>query len=397
MARVAIVDAVRTPIARAFEGALRDARPDDLAARCVDALLDRNPRVDVARVDDCVVGCAFPEGAQGMNLARNVAVLSRLGARVSGVTVSRYCGSGLDAVAYAAARISSGDADAIVAAGVESISMTMKSVNTTAIMNPAIASRSPGTYLAMRWENERVPFWKRAFRSMGEAAEVIARRAEVSREAQDEYATLSQSRAARAQSSGVLGAEIAPALGADGKLFTQDECPRPDTTPAVLAELEPAFRADGTVTAGTSCPAADGACALLLASEDVARREGWDVLGWFVGYATAGCEPDAMAHGPVLAIPKVLRAHRLDLSDVDLFEINEAFAAQVIHCERALGIDRDRLNVNGGAIAFGHPFGMSGARLVGHAARELRRRGGGLAVASTCIGGGMGTAALIQA
>lgn len=406
MARVAIVDAVRTGISRGFQGRLRSARPDDMAAYCIDALLARNPRLDPACVDDCVIGCAFPEGPQGMNLGRNAAVLSRLGQGVAGLTISRYCASGLDAVAHAASRIAAGQAEVVVAGGVESISMTMKSVNSSHLCNPAIQERSPGTYVNMGWDVPTTPFWKRAFRSMGETAEIIAERARIGRAEQDGYACRSQTRAARAQEAGLFRDEIVPltvdiveqpGAPAERVVVDRDDCTRPDTTLEGLADLQPAFRPDGSVTAGNAAPAADGAACVLLASEEAARREGLEVLGYFTGYATVGCEPELMAAGAARAIPRLLARRGLALRDVDLFEINEVFAAQILHCMRALELDEQRVNVNGGALSLGHPFGMTGARLVGHAARELRRRGRRLGVVSMCVGGGIGAAALVEA
>jgi acetyl-CoA acyltransferase len=405
MPRVAIVDSVRTGISRAFQGRLRATRPDDMAAHCVDALLARNPWLDPSRVDDCVIGCAFPEGAQGMNLGRNVAVLSRLGRDIAGLTISRYCASGLDAIAHAACRIASGHAQLVVAGGVESISMTLKSVNTTSLFNPAIRDRSPGTYLAMNVDAPTIPFWKRAIRSMGETAENIAKREQIARTMQDRYAWHSQVRTARAQDAGVFDDEIIPmtvhlADGPDAPalpvVVDRDDCNRPDTTPEALASLEPSFHEDGAVTAGNAAPTADGASCMVLASEAVVQQHGLDVLGWFTGYATVGCEPEVMAVGAARAIKKLVATHRLALGDIDLHEINEVFAAQVLHCIRVLELDEQRVNVNGGALSLGHPFGMTGARLVGHAARELGRRDQRLAVVSMCVGGGIGAAALIE-
>jgi len=408
MPRVAIVDAVRTGISRAFQGRLRSTRPDDMAAHCIDALLARSPRLDPSRVDDCVIGCAFPEGPQGMNIGRNAAVLSRLGRDAAGLTVSRYCASGLDAVAHAASRIAAGHAEVMIAGGAESISMTMKSVNTTHVFNPKIRERSPGTYVNMRLDLPKIPFWKRAFRSMGETAEIVAERASISRADQDACACRSQARTARAQEAGLFRDEIAelavvlrdderPDEPAEHAVVDRDDCARPDTTPGVLAGLEPAFRSDGSVTAGNAAPAADGAACVLLASEEVARASGLSVLGFLEGYATVGCEPELMAAGAVRAIEKLVAARRLTLGEIDLFEINEVFAAQLLYCVRSLGLDEERVNVNGGAISVGHPFGMTGARLVGHAARELRRRRARRGVVAMCVGGGIGAAALVEA
>jgi acetyl-CoA acyltransferase len=376
-----------------------------MAAHCVDALLARNAWLAPARVDDCVIGCAFPEGPQGMNLGRNVAVLSRLGRDVAGLTISRYCASGLDAVAHAAARIASGQADAVVAGGVESTSNTLKSVNTSGLFNPAIRDRSPSTYIAMNIDAPAIPFWKRAIRSMGETAEIIARHDKLSRVDQDRYAWGSQMRTAHAQTAGVFRDEIVPItvtladgpdVPAERVVVDCDDGNRQDTTPEVLAGLQPSFREDGSVTAGNAAATADGASCMLLASEDLVQREHLGVLGWFTGYASVGCEPELMAVGAVRATRKLLAAHRLTPGDIDLYEINEVFAAQILHCIRALELDDQRVNVNGGAISIGHPFGMTGARLVGHVARELGRRDQRRAVVAMCVGGGIGVAALIE-
>jgi acetyl-CoA acyltransferase len=376
-----------------------------MAAHCVDALLARNAWLDPARVDDCVIGCAFPEGPQGMNLGRNVAVLSRLGRDTAGLTISRYCASGLDAVAHAACRIASGQAEIVVAGGVESISMTLKSVNTSSLFNPAIRDRSPGTYVGMNIDTPTIPFWKRAIRSMGETAETIARREQIARTVQDHYAWGSQVRTARAQEAGMFRDEIVPitvrlADGPDGPaervVVDRDDCNRPDTTPEALASLQPSFREDGSVTAGNAAPTADGASCMLLASEAVVQDQGLEVLGWFTRYATVGCEPELMALGAARAIEKLVAAHRLAPGEIDLYEINEVFAAQILYCIRVLELDEQRVNVNGGALSLGHPFGMTGARLVGHVARELGRRDQRLGVVSMCVGGGIGAAALIE-
>ncbi|HSR96063.1 MAG TPA: thiolase family protein [Kofleriaceae bacterium] len=405
MPRVAIIDSVRTGISRAFHGRLRSMRPDDMAAHCVDALLARNPWLDPGRVDDCVIGCAFPEGPQGMNLGRNVAVLSRLGRDTAGLTISRYCASGLDAVAHAACRIASGQAETMVAGGVESISMTLKSINSSSLFNPAIRERSPGTYVNMAIDTPSIPFWKRAIRSMGETAEIIARREQIARTVQDRYAWTSQVRVARAQQAGVFSDEIVPITatigdGTDGPqarvVVDGDDCNRPDTTPEALAGLEPSFHGSGSVTAGNAAPPADGASCMLLASEAVVEREELDVLGWFTGYATVGCDPEVMAVGAAHAIQKLLASHRLAPDDIDLYEINEVFAAQILYCLSVLKLDEARVNVNGGALSVGHPFGMTGARLVGHVARELERRDRTLGMVSMCVGGGIGAAALIE-
>jgi acetyl-CoA acyltransferase len=257
----------------------------------------------------------------------------------------------------------------------------------------------------MNIDSPTIPFWKRAIRSMGETAEMIARRDQIARDVQDRYAWRSQVRTARAQEAGVFRDEIVPitvelADGPDGPvervIVDRDDCNRPDTTPEVLASLQPSFREDGSVTAGNAAPTADGASCMLLASEAVVQRQGLEVLGWFTRYATVGCEPALMAAGAALAIKKLVAAHRLAPGEIDLYEINEVFAAQILHCIRALELDEERVNVNGGALSLGHPFGMTGARLVGHVARELGRRDQRLGVVSMCVGGGIGAAALIE-
>lgn len=396
-----IVDTVRTGITPAFAGELRWERPDDLAALCVDRLLARHPQVDVDDVDDCIVGCAFPEGPQGMNLGRNVAILSRLGRATAGMTISRYCASGLDAIAAASSRVISGMAEAIVVVGVESVSMTMRHVSQHALFNPRIERESPGTYLEMQIHDPEVPFWKRAFRSMGETAELIALRSSIDRHAQDEYACRSQERTAAAQRAGrfddeLIGLTVELGAGAPPIELAADRCNRPETTPSVLAELEPAFRPDGTVTAGNASPIADGAASCLVVSERFAQDRGLASLGRFCGHTSIGCEPELMARGPVLAIPKLLRSTGHELRDVQFLEINEAFASQMIHCIDALDLDPQRVNVDGGAISLGHPFGMTGVRLVGHLLRTLKQRGAPRGVVATCIGGGMGSAALLE-
>jgi acetyl-CoA acyltransferase len=378
-----------------------------MAAHCIDALLARHPGLPREFIDDCIVGCAFPEGPQGLNLGKGVAVASSLGEAVAGCTISRYCASGLDAVAAAASRIVSGHADALLAVGVESVSMTMRGLNTEGLFNPRVAQKSPGSYIKMR-DDLTVPFWKRAFRSMGETAERLARVHDVSRREQDAYACISQGRTAKAQAAGRFDDELT-ALDprrylAGGSLHLappctvgSDLCNRPNTTAEVLAGLEPLFGIGGSVTAGNAAAAADGAAAALVVSEEFAAAHRLARLGYFRGYAVAACPPDLMGLGPTLAIPKLLAVHGLSDREIDAFEINEAFAAQVVHCLRALRLDGERVNVDGGAISVGHPFGMTGVRLVGHLLRGLRGSGGRLGVVSLCVGGGIGVAALLEA
>lgn len=406
MMRAVVVDNVRTGIARAFQGDLRATRPDDLAAHCFDALLERNPSLPGQRIDDCIVGCGFPEGTQGLNLAKNVAVLSRLGESVPGCTISRYCASGLDAVALAAGRVVSQQAEGVMVGGVESVSLTLRTLNSEGLFNPRIERKSPASYLQMNLAEAGIPFWKRAFRSMGATAETLAERYGIAREEQDAYAVASQERTAEAWRRGRFEAEIVPFNATlddeppDASRLVRvasDTCARPDTTSSVLAGLEPAFRQRGTVTAGNAAPPADGAAGCLVVSEALAARYELQRLGYFLGYATVACDPAVMGSGPALAVPKLLAKHGLRLDQIDLVEINEAFAVQVVHCMKELGLGLARTNVNGGAISVGHPFGMTGVRLVGQLLRELQRRGKRFGVVAMCVGGGMGVAALLEA
>lgn len=400
-----IVDSVRTGITKSFKGKLRHTNPVNLAAQCVNALLQRNQSAlaEDASVDDCVIGCAFPEGAQGMNIGRNIAVLSGLSTDVSGMTVNRYCASGLQAVANAANQILCGNADTIVAGGVESVSTTLKTVNTRLLYNPDIKERVPGMYLGMNTEDAELAFHKNAFGSMGLTAEIIAEKYQISREAQDEYAFQSQMKMAAAQRDGKFDDEIIDVefqsrrKWEQGERLSRDECNRPSTTLDRLAELKPSFKEDGTVTAGNSSQVTDGAAMCLLMSEYHANQVGADKLGYFHGYVTSGCAPEEMGLGPIKAVRKLLDRFSLSTSDIDLYELNEAFASSTLYCQQVLEIDADKLNVNGGAISMGHPFGMTGARQVGHIVRELRRRNKKYGVVTLCVGGGMGVASLIEA
>ncbi|QEY16788.1 thiolase family protein [Cellvibrio sp. KY-GH-1] len=410
MAKAVIVDSLRTGITKSFRGALRDTRPDDLAANCIDMLLARNPDIDPHHIDDCIIGCAFPEGAQGMNLGRNIAVLSRMSHRVAGTTVNRYCASGLQAVSVAATQIAAGGAQSIIAGGVESISTTLKYINTRKLYNPRIKQDAPGMYLGMDTDENTGEFIKNVFTSMGKTAEVVARKYGISRSMQDEYSLMSQQRIANAQALGLFEQEIisvnvpvmSKKLDVDGnpvikyETVSQDECNRPNTTLKGLAELAPSFEENGSVTAGNSSQITDGAAICLLTSDQFAADMALNTLGVFHGYATSGCPPEEMGTGPIFAIEKLLRQFKLTLADIDLIEMNEAFAATTLYCQLKLGIDADKLNVNGGAISMGHPFGMTGARQVGHILRELRRRDMQLGIVSMCIGGGMGMAALVE-
>jgi acetyl-CoA acyltransferase len=358
-------------------------RPEDLAAHCVRDVLRKTPGLDPAEIEDVILGCAQPHGPQGLNIARRTAMLAGLSASVAGVTVNRFCASGLQAIAMAAHSIVQEDADAIVAGGVESISMVERSIDP----HPVLAKDHPGLYM-----------------EMGVTAEVVARRYGVSREAQDEYALASQQRTARAQREGFFQEEIAPMRvtmktqeGTREVLCDRDECNRPDTSLEGLAALKPVFDAAGTVTAGNASQLSDGASATLLMSRDRADALRIPYKLLFRGFAIAGCQPDEMGIGPVFAVPKLLQKHDLPSSAIDLWELNEAFAVQVVYCRDRLGIPMDKLNVNGGSISIGHPFGMTGSRLVGTLANEMaRRKRVRFGVVTMCVGGGQGAAGLFE-
>lgn len=392
MREVVIVDSVRTGLAKSFRGKFNMTRPDDMAAHCVDALLLRSG-IDPASVEDCIVGAGSNEGAQGFNIGRNVAVLSRLGIGTAGMTLNRFCSSGLQAIAIAANQIASGCSDIIVAGGVESISMTMKSVNTDNLINPLLKEQVPGIYFPM-----------------GQTAEIVARRYGVSREEQDLYALQSQQRTAQAQAAGLFCDEIVPMAVKyrvedkntgqvqilDG-VVDRDDCNRPDTTLESLAGLKPVFAEDGSVTAGNSSQLSDGASMTLVMSLEKALELGLKPKAFFRGFTVAGCAPDEMGIGPVFSVPKLLKAKGLRIDDIDLWELNEAFASQCLYSRNRLEVDNARYNVNGGSISIGHPFGMTGSRQVGHLVRELQRRNLRYGVVTMCVGGGMGATGLFEA
>ena len=393
MAEAVIVDSVRTGLAKSFRGGFNQTRADNMTAHLVDALMDRNPEVDPSTVEDMILGCGAPEGAQGHNIARNVAVLSKLPIEVGGTTVNRYCSSGLQTVAMAATQVQSGFADCIIAGGVESISTTQGKSNTHMYVNEKLAEEAPGIYHAM-----------------GTTAETVAKRYGVTREAQDEYALSSQERCAKAQDQGLFDDEIIPMetkmllvnkeTGAEKEVDTvvdRDNCNRPETTLEGLASLNPVFDPEeGSVTAGNSSQLSDGASVTMVMSEDKANDLGVKPLAYFRGFTVVGCQPDEMGIGPVYSIPKLLKSANLTVDDIDLWELNEAFASQVVYIRDKLGLPSENLNVNGGSIAIGHPFGMTGSRQVGHLTRELRRRGGKYGIVTMCVGGGMGATGLFE-
>ena len=388
-----IVDSIRTGLAKSFRGTFNLTRPDDMVAHLIDGLLDRNPALPPEEVDDCIVGCADQTGEQTGNIGRLAVALSRLPVTVPGSSVNRFCSSGLNTIATAATQVASGFADVIMAGGVESITSFQRADCGEISKNPKLLEDKPDIYMAM-----------------GNTAEVVARRYQLSREYQDEYALSSQQRTARAQAEGRFEDEIHPMavrwMKTDRKtggseeldgVVDRDECNRPDTTPEGLAGLPPAFEEDGSVTAGNASQLSDGASMTLVMSEERARRLGLEPLAFFRGFTVAGCEPDEMGIGPVFAVPKLLEKAGLGIGDVDLWELNEAFASQCVYCRDRLEIDPEIYNVDGGSISIGHPFGMTGSRLVGHLVRELRNRGKRYGVVTMCIGGGQGAAGLFEA
>lgn len=368
-------------------------RPEDLAAHCIRDVLRKTPQLDPREIQDVILGCAQPNGPQGMNVARRAALLAGLPDSVAGVTVNRFCSSGLQSIAMAAHEIFEG-ADAVIGGGVESISLVPRDIDP----HPALLESEPGLYM-----------------EMGVTAEVVAKHYKISREAQDEYSLASQQRTARAQQSGFFTEEIAPIqvtmavldkatgqkIGTKEVTCDRDECNRPDTTLEGLAALKPHFdktSGQGSVTAGNSSQLSDGASATLLMSRERADQLGIPYRLIFRGFVVAGCEPEEMGIGPVFAVPKLLSRHGLKIEDIDLWELNEAFAVQVIYCRDRLGIPIDKLNVNGGSIAIGHPFGVTGSRMTGTMANELARRPKSrYGVVTMCVGGGQGAAGLFEA
>ena len=385
-----IVAATRTAVGKAPNGSLKTVRPDEMAAAVIAEALRRAPSISPAEVDDVIVGCAMPEGEQGMNVARIASLRAGVPVEASAVTINRFCSSGLQSIAYAAERIMCGFANVCVSGGTESMSMVPMGGNKIA-PNPALVDSYPDVYL-----------------STGLVAENHARESIITREEQDAFALRSHQRALAAIDSGKFQEEITPLTfrvaepNGNGKphirevTFTQDEGPRRETSADALAKLRPAFHAAGTVTAGNSSQMSDGAAAVIVTSGPIARERGLKPLARFVAFATAGVEPERFGIGPVPAIRKVLKIAGLTLDDIGLVELNEAFAAQVLACLRELPIDPERLNVNGGAIALGHPLGCTGAKLTTSLLYEMRRRNTRYGMVTMCVGGGMGAAGIFE-
>jgi len=377
MKNAVIAGYVRSPFCFASKGELARVRPDQLAAEVVKELVNRT-KVNVNDIEDLILGCSFPEGEQGLNMARLVVLLADLPETIAGSTVNRFCGSSMQSIHNAAGAICSGGGDVFICAGVESMSrVPMGGFNP--MPNPDLYERNPGAYV-----------------SMGDTAENVANKYNISRSEQEEFAVVSQQKAADARENGRMKDEVMT-LEFGGETVSQDGCLRPETTVEKLSTLDPAFDEDGSVTAGTSSPLTDGASAVLVCSEEYAKEHGLEILARVKSYAVSGCDPNLMGIGPVEASRKALKRAGLTIEDIDYVEMNEAFASQSLACIKDLGIDTSKLNVDGGAIAIGHPLGATGARITGKAASLLKRDGKKYALATQCIGGGQGIATILEA
>ncbi len=389
MTSAVIVSTARTPLAKSWKGSFNMTHGATLGGHAVQHAVQR-AGIDGAQVDDVIMGCAYPEGATGLNIARQIALAAGLPVTTSGMTINRFCSSGLQAIAMAAQRVIAGEGEVYVAGGVESISCVQQEINQHMLFDPQLQAKKPEIY------------W-----NMLQTAENVAKRYQIGRDAMDEYGAASQQKACAAQAAGLFDAEIAPievtmgvadkVMGLTTKKVTvaKDEGTREGTTVAAISGLKSALPG-GLVSAGNASQFSDGAGACVVVSEDFASKNNLQPLGRFLGFAVAGCEPDEMGIGPVFAVPKVLKKLGLSVQDIDLWELNEAFAVQVLYCRDKLGIPHDRLNVNGGAIALGHPYGVSGQRLTGHALIEGKRRGVKKVCVTMCIGGGMGAAGVFE-
>src|SRR5713101_4970866 len=402
MREAVIVAAARTPIGRAAKGALVDARPDDLAAFAIRAALDKVPELPHEEIVDVIIGCGFPEAKQGMNLGRRVALLAGLPASVPGVTVNRYCSSSLQTIRMASHAIRADEGDVFVAGGVETVSR---------FVNGSLADEVPGSH-NVRFADAEARTNARdgggqgpwtppdglpdVYIAMGQTAENVAEYAKVTREEMDEFACLSQNRAVLSQENGFFEREITPVTLADGTVVSKDDGPRPGTTMEKLSQLKPVFRPNGTVTAGNACPLNDGAAAVLVMSERRANQLGLQPLARVVASGVSAIDPEIMGLGPIEACTRALARAHLAIDDIDLVEINEAFAAQVVPSARELGIPGERLNLHGGAIALGHPFGMTGARIMATLLNGLEDAGARYGMESMCVGGGQGMAMIVE-
>jgi len=394
MREAVVVASKRTPLAKSYRGSFNMTRPDDLAAHAIRAALDQMPAVADEDVEDVLIGCGLPEGPSGQNVGRVALLRAGLPTSVPGVTVNRFCSSGLQTIAMAAHRIMVGEADMLIGGGVESITLVQnEKLRTSDLFNPVLAKELPGIYM-----------------SMGETAEVVAKRYGITREDQDRYALLSQQRVAAAQEKGWFDDDIAPITvnravkQEDGSmaveenvLVAMDECNRPNTTLEGLAKLRPVFDPEnGSVTAGNSSQFSDGASATVVMSAERAATLGLEPMGYFRGFQVAGVDPDEMGIGPVRAVPKLLDMVGMTLDDIDIIELNEAFASQVVYCQRVLEIPDEKLNPMGGSISIGHPYGMTGSRMTGQILNHLKRTGGRFGIVTMCVGGGMGAAGLFE-
>ncbi len=393
MREAVIVASARTPLGKSNRGSFNLTRPDDLAGHAIKSALAQVPQLDSEEIEDVIMGCGLPEGPSGHNVGRVAALSAGLSTKIPGVTVNRYCSSGLQAIAMAAHRVLADECDVVIGGGTESITLVQNDKMRFAdLVNPIINEKLPGLYMGM-----------------GFTAEVVAERYKVSRQDQDAYAVLSQERVAKGQEEGWFDGCIAPMTvnrmvkQADGEMkleeaftLTKDECNRPGTTLEALTKLKPSFKPDGSVTAGNASQLSDGASATIVMSAERAKQLGIEPLGIYRGFQVAGCNPEEMGIGPVFAVPKLLKKAGISMDDIDIVELNEAFASQLLYCQRKLEIPDEKLNPLGGSISIGHPYGMTGSRMTGQLLRQLRRTGGKLGIVTMCVGGGMGAAGLFE-